>query len=195
MRTSATAVPLARVEPLRREARARAPADRQPAPARQGGQEEEAPSAGRPRRRRATGPPASPRRCPKAGGDGQGTGDPPGQLRARTAIGPRRSARRATGSSTPARRRDTPAWTVASTGRACARSSPRTATSWRRSRGAAVLSTDPDASVAVADARLGPPVPDPQKILCVGLNYRAHASEARSTSRPSRWCSRSSPTS
>jgi 2-keto-4-pentenoate hydratase/2-oxohepta-3-ene-1,7-dioic acid hydratase in catechol pathway len=29
-----------------------------------------------------------------------------------------------------------------------------------------------------ADVRLGPPVPDPQKILCVGLNYRAHASEA-----------------
>ncbi len=43
---------------------------------------------------------------------------------------------------------------------------------------AAALSTDPDASVAVADARLGPPVPDPQKILCVGLNYRAHANEA-----------------
>jgi 2-keto-4-pentenoate hydratase/2-oxohepta-3-ene-1,7-dioic acid hydratase in catechol pathway len=30
----------------------------------------------------------------------------------------------------------------------------------------------------VADARLGPPVPDPQKILCIGLNYRAHAAEA-----------------
>ena len=43
---------------------------------------------------------------------------------------------------------------------------------------AAALGTDPDASVAVADARLGPPVPDPQKILCVGLNYRAHANEA-----------------
>jgi acylpyruvate hydrolase len=27
-------------------------------------------------------------------------------------------------------------------------------------------------------ASLGPPVPDPQKILCVGLNYRAHAAEA-----------------
>ena len=25
---------------------------------------------------------------------------------------------------------------------------------------------------------LGPPVPDPQKILCIGLNYRAHANEA-----------------
>jgi 2-keto-4-pentenoate hydratase/2-oxohepta-3-ene-1,7-dioic acid hydratase in catechol pathway len=38
-------------------------------------------------------------------------------------------------------------------------------------------SGDPDVAVAVADARLGPPVPDPQKILCVGLNYRAHATE------------------
>jgi 2-keto-4-pentenoate hydratase/2-oxohepta-3-ene-1,7-dioic acid hydratase in catechol pathway len=28
------------------------------------------------------------------------------------------------------------------------------------------------------DVRLGPPVPDPEKILCVGLNYRAHAAEA-----------------
>jgi acylpyruvate hydrolase len=35
-----------------------------------------------------------------------------------------------------------------------------------------------DAGVAEADVRLGPPVPDPQKILCIGLNYRAHASEA-----------------
>jgi acylpyruvate hydrolase len=38
---------------------------------------------------------------------------------------------------------------------------------------------DRDVVLAVADARLGPPVPDPQKILCVGLNYRAHAAEAR----------------
>jgi acylpyruvate hydrolase len=43
---------------------------------------------------------------------------------------------------------------------------------------ARTLSDDPEASVAMADARLGPPVPDPQKILCVGLNYRAHADEA-----------------
>jgi 2-keto-4-pentenoate hydratase/2-oxohepta-3-ene-1,7-dioic acid hydratase in catechol pathway len=34
------------------------------------------------------------------------------------------------------------------------------------------------ADALAADVRLGPPVPDPQKILCVGLNYRAHASEA-----------------
>jgi acylpyruvate hydrolase len=32
--------------------------------------------------------------------------------------------------------------------------------------------------VAASEVRLGPPVPDPQKILCVGLNYRAHAAEA-----------------
>jgi 2-keto-4-pentenoate hydratase/2-oxohepta-3-ene-1,7-dioic acid hydratase in catechol pathway len=35
------------------------------------------------------------------------------------------------------------------------------------------------AGIARAGVRLGPPVPDPEKILCVGLNYRAHASEAR----------------
>jgi acylpyruvate hydrolase len=39
-------------------------------------------------------------------------------------------------------------------------------------------SDDPGVAVAVTEARLGPPVPDPQKILCIGLNYRAHASEA-----------------
>jgi 2-keto-4-pentenoate hydratase/2-oxohepta-3-ene-1,7-dioic acid hydratase in catechol pathway len=38
---------------------------------------------------------------------------------------------------------------------------------------------DADAVLDAAKARLGPPVPDPQKILCVGLNYRAHANEAR----------------
>ena len=35
-----------------------------------------------------------------------------------------------------------------------------------------------EAGVGEADVRLGPPVPDPQKILCIGLNYRAHANEA-----------------
>ena len=29
-----------------------------------------------------------------------------------------------------------------------------------------------------AHVRLGPPVPDPQKIVCLGLNYRDHAAEA-----------------
>jgi acylpyruvate hydrolase len=37
---------------------------------------------------------------------------------------------------------------------------------------------DPEVVLDAASARLGPPVPDPQKILCVGLNYRAHAAEA-----------------
>ena len=31
----------------------------------------------------------------------------------------------------------------------------------------------------LADVRLGPPVPDPSKILCVGLNYRDHVAETR----------------
>ena len=31
---------------------------------------------------------------------------------------------------------------------------------------------------AVDDVRLGPPIPDPDKILCLGLNYRAHAEES-----------------
>jgi acylpyruvate hydrolase len=43
----------------------------------------------------------------------------------------------------------------------------------------ALAADDGDAVTAAGDARLGPPVPDPQKILCVGLNYRAHAAEAR----------------
>jgi 2-keto-4-pentenoate hydratase/2-oxohepta-3-ene-1,7-dioic acid hydratase in catechol pathway len=32
-------------------------------------------------------------------------------------------------------------------------------------------------TAAVADVRLGPPVTDPEKILCIGLNYRDHAEE------------------
>ena len=31
---------------------------------------------------------------------------------------------------------------------------------------------------AVAEVELQPPVPDPEKIICIGLNYRAHAAEA-----------------
>jgi acylpyruvate hydrolase len=43
----------------------------------------------------------------------------------------------------------------------------------------ALLAKGDGQTVLQADeARFGPPVPDPQKILCVGLNYRAHASEA-----------------
>ena len=33
--------------------------------------------------------------------------------------------------------------------------------------------------VALGDAALLPPVPDPEKILCIGLNYRAHAEETK----------------
>ena len=32
--------------------------------------------------------------------------------------------------------------------------------------------------VPLADVRLQPPVPDPEKIICIGLNYRPHAEEA-----------------
>jgi 2-keto-4-pentenoate hydratase/2-oxohepta-3-ene-1,7-dioic acid hydratase in catechol pathway len=46
--------------------------------------------------------------------------------------------------------------------------------------GAEALAADggADAVLDASSTRLGPPVPDPQKILCVGLNYRAHAAEA-----------------
>ena len=43
---------------------------------------------------------------------------------------------------------------------------------------AVAAKADPEVVLDPASARLGPPVPDPQKILCVGLNYRAHAAEA-----------------
>src|SRR5947209_4933449 len=33
-------------------------------------------------------------------------------------------------------------------------------------------------AVATSEVRLLPPVPDPSKIVCLGLNYRAHAEEA-----------------
>ena len=33
-------------------------------------------------------------------------------------------------------------------------------------------------AVPIADAELLPPVPDPDKIICIGLNYREHAAEA-----------------
>jgi 2-keto-4-pentenoate hydratase/2-oxohepta-3-ene-1,7-dioic acid hydratase in catechol pathway len=35
-----------------------------------------------------------------------------------------------------------------------------------------------DARIALDSVRLLPPVPDPQKIICLGLNYRDHAEEA-----------------
>lgn len=36
------------------------------------------------------------------------------------------------------------------------------------------------ASVALGEVRLGPPVPDPEKIICLGLNYVDHAAESKS---------------
>jgi 2-keto-4-pentenoate hydratase/2-oxohepta-3-ene-1,7-dioic acid hydratase in catechol pathway len=33
-------------------------------------------------------------------------------------------------------------------------------------------------TVALDSVKLGPPVPDPEKIICLGLNYKAHAEEA-----------------
>jgi len=43
----------------------------------------------------------------------------------------------------------------------------------------AVRSADRDLARPVDDLVLGPPVPDPQKILCLGLNYREHAEESK----------------
>jgi 2-keto-4-pentenoate hydratase/2-oxohepta-3-ene-1,7-dioic acid hydratase in catechol pathway len=34
------------------------------------------------------------------------------------------------------------------------------------------------APITASEAELGPPVPDPDKIVCIGLNYRSHAAEA-----------------
>ncbi len=33
-------------------------------------------------------------------------------------------------------------------------------------------------SIRLDQVELGPPVPDPEKVVCIGLNYRAHAAEA-----------------
>src|SRR5262245_65447728 len=46
-------------------------------------------------------------------------------------------------------------------------------------RAAGQAARRPDAvSYPAADARLAPPVPDPAKIVCLGLNYRDHARES-----------------
>lgn len=37
----------------------------------------------------------------------------------------------------------------------------------------------------LANLRLGPPIPDPQKIICIGLNYHDHAKEVGATPPPS----------
>jgi 2-keto-4-pentenoate hydratase/2-oxohepta-3-ene-1,7-dioic acid hydratase in catechol pathway len=39
------------------------------------------------------------------------------------------------------------------------------------------LAIPPDCVLAEEDLRIGPPVPDPGKIVCVGRNYRKHAAE------------------
>ena len=33
----------------------------------------------------------------------------------------------------------------------------------------------------LGDAALLPPIPDPEKIVCIGLNYRSHAEETKQT--------------
>ncbi len=40
------------------------------------------------------------------------------------------------------------------------------------------LEATPAADLPLTDVQLLPPVPDPDKIVCIGLNYRAHAAEA-----------------
>lgn len=47
----------------------------------------------------------------------------------------------------------------------------------RRAELAAAAAGFDGETVALAEARLGPPVTDPEKILCIGLNYRDHAEE------------------
>ncbi len=41
----------------------------------------------------------------------------------------------------------------------------------------ALAAADGVPALALGDLELGPPVPDPQKIICLGLNYRDHAAE------------------
>lgn len=51
------------------------------------------------------------------------------------------------------------------------------ATLVRAARALAEQDPTPPAVVRVEDAFLGPPIPDPDKIICLGLNYRTHAEE------------------
>lgn len=48
----------------------------------------------------------------------------------------------------------------------------------RAARQLADASSPADGVFAVEGLRLGPPMPDPDKIICLGLNYRSHAEEA-----------------
>lgn len=43
-------------------------------------------------------------------------------------------------------------------------------------------------TIELSSVSLGPPIPDPDKIICLGLNYKDHAAETGSNSR-SRRCS------
>lgn len=52
---------------------------------------------------------------------------------------------------------------------------PRTIEGMRLIRKAAA---EGDASIDIASARFGPPLAQPGKVICVGLNYRQHAAEA-----------------
>ncbi len=43
---------------------------------------------------------------------------------------------------------------------------------------ARMLAESKSSAAVIEAARLGPPIPDPDKIICLGLNYRSHAEEA-----------------
>jgi 2-keto-4-pentenoate hydratase/2-oxohepta-3-ene-1,7-dioic acid hydratase in catechol pathway len=46
------------------------------------------------------------------------------------------------------------------------------------SKVARALATTKSSAAIIDQAYLGPPIPDPDKIICLGLNYRSHAEEA-----------------
>src|SRR5262245_10896886 len=49
----------------------------------------------------------------------------------------------------------------------------------REEVGRAAAALRDEGTVLAPDVRLGPPIPAPEKILCVGHNYRDHAAETR----------------
>lgn len=49
---------------------------------------------------------------------------------------------------------------------------------WRALDDAARMAVARDEGVAISELELGPPVEDPDKIICLGLNYRDHAEES-----------------
>ncbi len=53
-----------------------------------------------------------------------------------------------------------------------------------RALDAAARDAAAELGTSLAEATLGPPIPDPQKILCIGLNYHDHVGEAISTNAP-----------